>query len=176
MHNKSFQAGKLTAGHRFAIIANDNFPLKTALCFTRVMMNYANIAIDFWELRNAENSHSLNPESFWIPELDKRNNLKVGDAAKLIFDIESEDTDTGEIVITGERIYVIISKVIGNQYIGILDSQPVSIEPDSDFYLVFGAEILFGAEHVIDIDRPPEDYIQWQLGQKPEKRWSKQEI
>lgn len=29
--NKSFQAGKITAGHRFAIIANANFPLKTAL-------------------------------------------------------------------------------------------------------------------------------------------------
>jgi len=31
--NKGFQAGKLTAGHRFAIIANANFPLKTALVF-----------------------------------------------------------------------------------------------------------------------------------------------
>jgi len=138
-------------------------------------MNYANIECDFWELRSAEKCHYINPENFWIPDKGKRDGLNVGDAAKLIFDIESEDSDTGKIVVTGERIYVIVSEIVGNKYIGILDSQPASIEPDSEFYLVFGAEILFGAEHVIDISRPPEDYIQWQLSQNPERFWPRKE-
>ena len=65
-----------------------------------------------------------------------------------------------------------MSKIVGNIYIGILDFQPVCIEKDQDgVYLCFGAEIPFSHEHVIDIDRPPDDYIKWQLDQEPEKKW-----
>jgi hypothetical protein len=38
-------------------------------------------------------------------------------------------------------------------------------------YLCFGAEIPFRAEHVIDIDDPPTEHVEWQLGQSPERRW-----
>ncbi|WP_018694518.1 hypothetical protein [Algicola sagamiensis] len=127
---------------------------------------------DFWTLRSGEKCHNENPDSFWIPELEKRESLKVGDAAKLIFDIEGYDED-GNIEIMGERIYVVISEVIGDFYIGILDSQPACLDPEDDFYLGLGVEVPFKAEHIIDIDRPPQEYIDWQLSQPPKKRWER---
>lgn len=133
-------------------------------------MELAKLETDYWELRSGEKCHADNPDTFWIPDLEERKSLKVGDAAKLIFDIESEDED-GVIQVQGERIYVIVSQIVGEFYIGILDSQPASLEPGEETYLCFGAEIPFKAEHVIDIDRPPEDYIEWQLGQEPERTW-----
>ena len=135
-------------------------------------MRLATLEEDYWELRSSEKCHEENPESFWIPALDKRKSLKVGDAAKLIFDIEGLD-ENGEIEIQGERIFVIVSEVLGDLYIGILDSQPAVIDPKDDFYLGFGVEIPFTAEHIIDIDRPPEEYVDWQLSQQPEKLWER---
>jgi hypothetical protein len=41
-------------------------------------------------------------------------------------------------------------------------------------YLCLGAEIPFLAEHVIDIDTPPQDYADWQLSQNPERIWPRQ--
>jgi hypothetical protein len=134
-------------------------------------LRLANSKEDYWELRNGEKSHAEHPDTFWIPELSDRQSLKRGDAAKLIFDIECED-ENGNLTIESERIYVIVSEVVGDKYIGILDSQPVCIDKDQDgVYLGFGVEIPFSSEHVIDIDRPPEDYIEWQLGQPPERTW-----
>lgn len=134
-------------------------------------MELANFEEDYWQLRNGEESHRESPETFWIPELERRTSLQVGDAAKVILKIECEDED-GKVFIEGERGYLIVSEIVGNKYIGILDFQPVCIEAGrDDIYLCFGVEIPFSHEHVIDIDRPPEDYIEWQLGQKPERIW-----
>lgn len=127
---------------------------------------------DDWQLRSGVESHLLHPDQFWIPEDSARKSLKVGDAAKLIFDIERKNGD-GSTDMVGERIYVIVSDVVGDFYIGILDSQPLCVDPGDDFYLGFGVEVPFTHEHVIEIDRPPEEYIEWQLGQKPEKTWSR---
>jgi len=133
-------------------------------------MRLANFEQDYWELRNGEDCHKENPDKFWIPKLQDRQSLKIGDAAKLIFDIECEDE--GKIIIQGERIFVIVSEIVGNKYVGILDSQPACIDKDQEnVYLGFGVEIPFSHEHIIDIDRPPDDYIEWQLGQPPERKW-----
>jgi hypothetical protein len=41
--------------------------------------------------------------------------------------------------------------------------QPRCIVPDEvDVPLGFGVEILFSAAHMIDIERPPQEYIDWQ--------------
>ncbi len=125
---------------------------------------------DGWELRSAVEAHRANPENFWIPDDAARKGLQVGDAARLIFDIGSK-MDDGTVDVQGERIHVIVSEILDGHYIGILDSQPVSVDPKSDFYLGFGVEVAFTHEHVIDIDRPPDEYIEWQLKQAPEKRW-----
>lgn len=136
-------------------------------------MEIAQFEKDYWELRDGEKCHSDNPDTFWIPELEKRESLKRGDAAKLIFDIECDDK--GKIIIQGERIFVIVSEVVGNKYIGILDSQPACIEKgQDDIYLCFGAEIPFEPRHVVDIARPPEEYIEWQLSQPPERIWPRE--
>ncbi|MBU2865121.1 hypothetical protein KO489_14780 [Reinekea forsetii] len=135
-------------------------------------MRLASYELDYWQLRSGEKAHKANPDKFWIPEEKHRKSLKVGDAAKLIFDMEGENED-GSIEVVGERIFVIVSEVINEYYIGILDSQPAYVEPEDDFYLGFGVEIAFTAEHVIDIDRPPDEYIKWQLDQKPEKLWER---
>lgn len=134
-------------------------------------MQLATFENDYWQLRNGEDSHAKNPDNFWIPKNEERKSLKVGDAAKLIIEIECEKED-GSIFIESERGYVIVSEVLNDKYIGILDFQPVCIDKDAEnVYLGFGVEIPFSSEHVIDIDRPPEDYIKWQLGQKPERLW-----
>ncbi len=61
-------------------------PLSKALYVSR-NMRLASSEIDYWELRSGVDSHKENPDKFWIPDEEKRKNLKVGDAAKLIFDI-----------------------------------------------------------------------------------------
>lgn len=135
-------------------------------------MRLASFDKDYWELRNGEECHEKNPDTFWIPSLEERKSLSRGDAAKLIFDIEC--VEEGKVIVQGERIFVIVSEIIGDMYIGVLDSQPSCIEKgQDDVYLCFGAEIAFSAEHIIDIARPPEDYIEWQLGQPPERVWSR---
>ncbi len=40
--------------------------------------------------------------------------------------------------------------------------------------LCMGAELPFLPEHVIDIGDPPAEYVEWQLGQEPERRWPRQ--
>ncbi|MFB9216529.1 hypothetical protein [Vibrio sinaloensis] len=136
-------------------------------------MRLASIEEDYWQLRNGEESHRNNPETFWIPTLDARKSLKIGDAAKIILEIEFED-ENGDVYVESERGYVIVSELVSDKFIGILDFQPSCIAPDeSGVYLGFGVEIPFSVEHVIDISRPPQSYIDWQLGQKPERRWSR---
>ncbi|EHH2451624.1 hypothetical protein CRN32_09475 [Vibrio vulnificus] len=134
-------------------------------------MELANFKDDFWQLRNGEACHRDHPDTFWIPSLNDRKALKVGDAAKVILEIECED-EAGEIHIESERGYLIVSEIVGDKFIGILDFQPCCVEPnDENVYLGFGVEVPFGLEHIIDIDRPPQDYVDWQLAQKPEKVW-----
>jgi hypothetical protein len=100
--------------------------------------------------------------------------LKRGQAAKLIFDIESED-ENGKIVLTGERMWVIVAERIGEMFICILDCQPACMVPDDTAYLRFGAEVPFASEHVIEIAEPPPSYVEWQLSQPPETVWPRGE-
>ena len=117
----------------------------------------ANITEDFWELRSGEKSHEENPEKFWIPTRNERDNLKKGMAARLIFDIETED-ENGKILTNGERMWVIVLSKKNDYYLGILSNEPASVEPDTG-YLKLGSKLWFKAEHVIDIDTPPKEYL-----------------
>jgi len=133
-------------------------------------MRLPSLTHDYWTLRSGEDAHRRNPDTFWIPPLDDRINLEIGQAAKLIFDIEIED-ESGQRSTQGERMWVIVAEKIGDYYIGILDNQPATFDPSDEVYLCFGAEIPFLAEHVIDIANPPQDHVQWQLSQAPERQW-----
>ena len=133
-------------------------------------MRLPTLETDFWTLRSGEAQHRAHPDAFWIPPLEERRNLERGKAARLIFEIEAEDED-GRVERNGERMNVIVAERVGDLYIGILDDEPATLEPGERVYLCFGAEIPFGPEHVIDILDPPAEYVEWQLGQPPERRW-----
>jgi hypothetical protein len=125
---------------------------------------------NYWHLLSGEQLHHDHPDSFWIPPRDDREQLRIGQAVKLYFEIQSE-TDAGETTLSSERMWVIVAERVSDGYIGILDNQPASIESSDEVYLCFGAEIPFFPEHVIDIADPPTDYVQWQLAQPPERQW-----
>ena len=133
-------------------------------------MRLAELDADSWTLRSGEESHAANPESFWIPSEDERRSLRRGQAARLIFEIEGYEED-GSVGLQAERMWVIVAQVVGGLYVGILDNQPACLDPASDAYLRFGTEVPFGPEHVIDVASPPQDYVDWQLGQPPEHSW-----
>src|SRR5262245_10109056 len=133
-------------------------------------MRLPSLENDGWQLRSAELSHQQHPDTFWIPPLSQRQNLRRGQAAKIIIDIESRD-EQGVVQSGGERMWVIVAERVGDFYIGILDNQPASLEPSGNVYLCFGAEIPFLPMHVIDIRDPPPEYAEWQLGQEPARRW-----
>jgi hypothetical protein len=136
-------------------------------------MRLATFERDFWQLRSGEQSHREHPDSFWIPSSSDRQSLQRGQAAKLMFDIEYEEED-GSIAIQVERMWVIVAECVGDTYIGILDNQPACFEPSDDVYLRLGAEVPFRAEHVIDIHQPPQEHVEWQLGQPPDRVWPRE--
>ena len=133
-------------------------------------MRMASFERDFWQLRSGEESHRQHPDSFWLPPLEQRQSLQRGQAARLMFNIEGEDDD-GTVEVQGERMWVVVAERVGDAYIGILDNQPACLEPADGVYLRFGAEVPFRAEHVIDIGQPPAAYVEWQLGQPPDRVW-----
>jgi hypothetical protein len=133
-------------------------------------MRLANSEQDDWELSSGEEIHLHSPETFWIPPLEKRQNLQRGQAVKLIFDIEFLDEED-EIAVQPERMWVIFTERYDNFYIGILDNYPASIGSSPDASLCFGAEIPFLPEHVIDIADFPDDYIEMRLSEPIDRRW-----
>lgn len=68
-------------------------------------------------------------------------------------------------------MWVIVSEKLGDTYVGILDNQPAYLDPDDDFYLGFGVEVPFKAEHITSIDQPPQDYAEEVLNQAPVRNW-----
>jgi hypothetical protein len=121
----------------------------------------ATFETDYWELRSAKESHRENPDKFWIPELKVRQNLKRGNAVKLIFDFEGYNENRG-LEIGGERMWVIVKEKIRDFFLGILDNQPAGID---EGFLDKNSEIYFKAEHIIDVGYPPKDYLEERFGE-----------
>ena len=133
-------------------------------------MKLPTIEDNSWCLHSGEAAHATLPDSFTIPPLTERQALQVGDAARLLFEILTLDAQ-GHSRANQEIMWVIVAECHPEYYIGILDEQPGCLEPSSDNYVIFGAEIPFGAEHIIEIAHPPQDYSDWQLSQNPERIW-----
>ena len=113
------------------------------------------MASDGWELISAEDRNAEYPETFPIPEREKRESLAPGDAAKLLFDIETREQ--GRVVDRGvDRMWVIVKARTERGYIGVLDSDPGTAE---NLRLHQGDSITFGPEHIIDISTPPREYV-----------------
>jgi hypothetical protein len=133
-------------------------------------MKFPTIDADYWTLASGEDRHRAAPDTFWIPSLEERHGLQVGDAAKLIFEIESADED-GEISSNYERMWVVVSEVTPLYFIGRLTNRPADLDEDGGFYLGLDVEVPFLPEHIIDIDRPPKAYLDALFSEPPRKRW-----
>jgi hypothetical protein len=116
---------------------------------------FASIAEDGWTLVSAEARHNEHPESFSIPGRIERESLRTGDAAKLLFDIETREA--GRVVDRGvDRLWVIVKGREGIHYVVVLDSDPgiawgLTLRP--------GTEVVFGPEHIVEVDHPPKRYV-----------------
>ena len=133
-------------------------------------MRLPSLEIDSWCLHSAEAAHDTLPDSFAIPPYEERDGLVRGNAARLLFDIMVTD-EQGQARSYQEIMWTIIAERVNGTYIGILDDQPGCLEPRTKNYLIFGAEIPFTPEHIIEIAYPPGDYSDWQLNLEPERRW-----
>lgn len=81
--------------------------------------------------------NKVNPATFHIPNKEERQNLQIGDYAKLIFNDK-------------ERMWVQITKKVSSEkYQGSLANDPY--DKDKDIDLKFGDEIQFGIKHICDI-------------------------
>lgn len=134
-------------------------------------MRLASIATDYWELESGEDRHEANPESFQIPRSD-REQLRIGQHVKLLFQIEGEEDD-GSVGVQVERMWVLVSEVLPDGfYIGLLDNEPACLEPSPDLYLVVGAEVPFRREHVIEIGPKPSLLDRRRAARRrPTRRW-----
>lgn len=98
-----------------------------------------------WILANAEELSAESPDSFSIPEREKRENLSIGDYAKLVFRSINSDNSKESQQPSGERMWVKISKKTSDGYEGVLDNDPQVIST-----LSAGDLISFRPENVID--------------------------
>ncbi len=112
---------------------------------------------DGWQLRNAEQTHRANPATFWIPEREIRTTRKRGDGVERVFDIATID-GCGQARCGGERMWGVVLERVGGLYLGVLDGEPVSIEPGTGS-LFRGCRVWFGPEHIIDTSDVPRDYL-----------------
>lgn len=124
--------------------------------------------IEGWTLRNGEEAHSAAPDTFWIPSLSERASLKVGDYAKLIFEISVDDPEDP---VSVERMWVIVRERIGGRYLGRPDNEPDALAPNDEFWV--GTEVPFGPEHIINIE-PGDDASIALAVEAPLKSWPRE--
>ncbi len=106
-------------------------------------MNLPNYDNDYYVLDNGEEIHNETPDSFWIPDIKLRDDLKNNDIVKLIFRMVLKDK-INEVVV--ERMWVQVQDKNNGIYTGTLDN-----DPSNHVYLKGKHTVHFKAEHVIDI-------------------------
>lgn len=89
-----------------------------------------------YNLMNAEDPAL--PEYPDVPPRTEREATKAADRVRLCFANATH---------RGERLWVYVTEVDGHRYQGIVDD-----DPTTDGFPERGAEIIFGPEHVLDID------------------------
>jgi hypothetical protein len=122
--------------------------------------------IDGWCMEDAEAYHAKAPETFWIPERQRREGLKAGDFAKLIFRISVDNAHENVAV---ERMWVLVRERTADGYLGVLDNEPDAIAENDDFWL--GSELPFFARHVTDIKERDANSVVLAT-KEPRTRWS----
>jgi Uncharacterized protein conserved in bacteria (DUF2314) len=97
-----------------------------------------------WRLRSGVEAHKNHPETFWIPSEQVKDKVEPGFVVKLAFDLRGG----------GERMWVSVTAVKGDRFVGNLRSMPAFIPR-----LYAGDEIKFKRDHIIDV-LPPNDELQ----------------
>lgn len=133
-------------------------------------MRFPKMEDDYWTLVSGEERHRSAPRTFLIPPLEERRALQEGDGAKLIFEIESED-EFGDVSRECERMWVVVSEIRPLYFIGRLTNMPVGCHRESNFYLTEDVEVPFLPEHIIEIDRPPQAFLDALFSKSPKKLW-----
>ena len=123
--------------------------------------------IDGWCLEDGEALHREAPETFWLPDLARRDALQPGDLAKLVFRI-SVDNDDEPVAV--ERMWVLVRGRVGEHYFGVLDNDPCAIEENDELWS--GIELPFTARHVIDID-PAAEATRAKAAEPPKRAWTR---
>lgn len=128
-------------------------------------MREPDFEIDGWCLDDGEAYHAEAPETFWLPERQRRESLQPGDLAKLIFRISVDNADENVAV---ERMWVLVRERTSSGYLGILDNEPDAIAENDEFWL--GTELPFSAKHVINIEEKDAKTVEL-AREEPLRRW-----
>jgi hypothetical protein len=103
-------------------------------------LSFPTIDKDGWALVSAEERAEAAPATFIIPSRAARESLSSGDAAKLLFDIETREG--GRVIDRGvDRMWVIIKAKAEGSYMGVLDNHPGTAE---NLTLHEGDLVIFG--------------------------------
>jgi hypothetical protein len=138
----------LAAGIQFVTAEQGRTQMNEPILFPTIEGN-------LWILVSAEERAAAYPDTFHLPPLAVRQSLSLGDAAKLLFEIETREN--GLTIERGvDRMWVIVRAKTAYGYIGVLDNDPGIAE---NLWLREGDPVAFAPEHVADIGRPPRDYI-----------------
>ncbi|WHY79839.1 DUF2185 domain-containing protein [Neobacillus sp. WH10] len=95
-----------------------------------------------WYFDNVYELNKESPYTFYVPSSEVLDKLKVGDLVKLIF-VNKEEEDDG---FSGERMWVEITQINGEKFVGKLDNEPYRLPLKS------GDEISFGVENICDTE------------------------
>jgi hypothetical protein len=93
-----------------------------------------------YTLEDGEQYHREAPETFEIPSRAAREALHPDQIVKLMFDIQVNG------VSQVERMWVVVERIDGSGYVGVLDNQPVATQ-----LMRPGLRIHFEPRHVINI-------------------------
>ncbi len=130
-------------------------------------MREPDLDLDGWCLEDGEALHREAPDTFWLPDLERREALQPGDLAKLVFRISVDNADEP---IAVERMWVLVRERVGSRYLGVLDNDPYAIEENDELWS--GVELPFSPRHVIDI-YPADEATRAQAAQPPLREWAR---
>ena len=94
----------------------------------------------WYTLEDGEARNRQDPDTFLIPPREAREDLQPGQIVKLLFAIVAGGSEQVE------RMWVVVERRVGGDYIGVLDNQPASTDQMRP-----GMVVRFQPKHVIAI-------------------------
>jgi hypothetical protein len=109
-------------------------------------MRLATVEFDGWHLNSGQALSEAYPDTFYIPDAEKRSAVVPTDFVKLVFETADFDPETNKFEgLYGERMWVKVEGSYGPYFWGTLSNQP------SMPLLSHGDPVVFLPEHIVDI-------------------------